>query len=139
MSEIHSAALAAAPVGILIYRDGNILYANPACADVMGRAGQESASLTPEDFLRNVHPKDRATLERDMFCNNPQIGGELVARCRITAAPGESRWLEARIQPIIYGTSNASMATFNVNAGERPAEKGRGQNQYRSPCFSVNP
>jgi len=56
----HRALVDAAPLGIAIFQDGRVVYANEALGRILGRDPATLPAMPPVQVVRLVHPDDRA-------------------------------------------------------------------------------
>ncbi|NJP06551.1 MAG: PAS domain S-box protein [Chloroflexaceae bacterium] len=98
--------------GLVIFQDGQIVFANAAAARITGYAIDELLAMSPDQAAAGIHPDDRQLLvdrgrERQDGKNVPQQYA-----FRIIHKDGSVRWLEAFSVRITYQEQPANQMTY---------------------------
>lgn len=107
------------PLGIAIFQDDSIAFANTALAGFTGRRPDELEKMPARELIEMVLPEHRGYVER--FIGQVRAEGVLnePLQFRIAGAPdGTVRWLEAHVVPIFYrgrGAFQVSLVDITEN------------------------
>lgn len=95
--------------GIVIIQKGQIMFANPAYAKIVGRTVGELLSMSAKEVWSIVEPEDRVVLEKR---NQDSIKGQDLPRHRFryVRPNGEIRWVESYAKGIEYEGDTALQA-----------------------------
>jgi len=114
-------------VGLLILQDGQVKYANLACADLLGYSVDEMKAWEHQGYARVIHPEDRAfVLEQG---RRKQIGDPNVEThysYRVVTRAGETKWVDQYSKTIMYEGRPADFVAamditrFKRNDGSSP-------------------
>ncbi len=103
--------------GIIIYREGRLIYVNPACEQLTGR---DRAELMTTDFWDIIHPDYRDTVRRR---GEARMRGENVPpeyEYAIVTKNNELRWISMTAGVIEYEGKTAVIATlFDITDRKR--------------------
>lgn len=88
---------------IFVFDAEKILYINPACKRLTGRTARE---LLGRPFLTLIHPEFRFQFEGPKALSSGRHD-----QIKIVTKSGESCWVELWLQPILYRTVAATLAT----------------------------
>jgi PAS domain S-box-containing protein len=92
--------------GILIARDGMLLFVNPKTAEILGRSEQEILSTT---FMEFIHPDDRAMVQR---YHERRMKGEFAPAhysLRLIGGDGGLKWVEIDSASVTYAGKLAAL------------------------------
>jgi PAS domain S-box-containing protein len=106
--------------GIIIYREGRLIYVNPACETVTGRPREE---LLSKDFWDIIHPEHREMVRQrgEARLRGEQVPGEY--EYAVIAKNGEERWISMTAGVIEYEGKPAVIATlYDMTDRRRAAE-----------------
>lgn len=98
-------------LGILIFQDGRIAFANPAIASMLGYAPDELTEMPPERIAELVHPDDRALVFERIRARLADEPSESRYEFRTVAPTGDTRWLEINSTRIEFGGRPAVQTT----------------------------
>ena len=101
------------PAGIVIYRQGNILYLNPAAAEIFGYPPDSLDSFLGTEILEVIHP-DMKDEVRDRFA--AQMRGEHRGTRRYEfkgrKKDGSPIWIDIFVAQVDYDGRTADLGTF---------------------------
>jgi len=80
-----------------------VLYISPAYREIWGRDA-EALSMSPQDWVRAIHPEDRARVVE--AAQTKQKTGEYAEEYRITRGDGAIRWIRDRAFPVLDSEGN---------------------------------
>jgi len=127
----------ATSAAIVIYRNDQILYINPAAEAMTGLSLQECKSL---QLLDLVHPAYRALVaaRREQQERAPEIASRY--EFKIITSSGEERWIEASGGPIYYDGKPAVLVTgFDITDRKRAEDLLLVQTSYFQQLFEGSP
>jgi len=107
------------PHGMLLLQQKIIAYANPAFCEVTGKS---LAELKGMDFLRFVHPDDRAPAT--LFYDNVMAGNSAHPALALRLlTPKDSLWVELRLNTMVHDGAPTMLATVVEIVAGVAAEK----------------
>ena len=93
---------------IFVFDAEQILYINPAARTLTGRPARD---LLGSSFLRLIHPQFRARYE-----SPAALAAGSQEEIQIVRRPGGARWINLRLQPILYRGAAATLGTaFDIH------------------------
>ncbi len=127
----------AVAVGIYIYREGRLVYANPAAEAIGGYSKEELLSLDPWE---SVHPDYRDEIKRR---NIARLKGDLSPsryEMKILTKAGEERWVDVTTAVINYQRQSSVLATsFDITERKRAEEALRESQRFAQQITDLIP
>jgi len=105
-------------VGVNIFQDGRIVFANHSMAESLGYSVSELCSLTPDQIRGVIHPEDR---EKVLALAQARLAGESVPSryvFRVVRKDGSVAWLENAVSLTTFDGRPASQG-FSLDITER--------------------
>ncbi len=121
-AETTQEILDSAPVGLLLYQDGRVIYANEAACKMLGQTIEELMSLTQEQVRSIIWEEDRPAVMKTM---DALAGGEVVPPVthRVRTADGSPLWVDGYASTLLIDGRSANRVLFFDVSGRYAIEK----------------
>ncbi|MCK5150702.1 MAG: PAS domain S-box protein, partial [Candidatus Thorarchaeota archaeon] len=121
--------------GIAILQDQNMVYANPAYANIVGRSVEELNNLDSEGVWSIIHPDDREGRKAGIrrYAETKELAQSSVFR--IVRPDGETRWIDGGISIIDFGGKPAMQRTAIDITNRMLAEKAVAAERDRAEMY----
>ena len=116
----YSTVVENSPIGVFIYRNGRLAFANQRFFQMVGRSMRELATLDPAEL---IHPEDWPVI---MARWRARLSGEPASQdneSRILHSSGDIRWISGRTTLIRYGGEPALLGTIQDVTERHKAEQ----------------
>ncbi len=99
-------------LGIFIFQDNTIQYANSAWSNITGISIEEMYAWSGNEFIQKVHPLDRESLVdkiRNIQAGHEKVNGQ--TDWRFLTTDGETKWISMYAKPIVFRNKSAILGT----------------------------
>ncbi|MDD5482067.1 MAG: PAS domain S-box protein [Kiritimatiellae bacterium] len=99
-------------VGIQIIKDGLVLFVNDGWTKITGYSLPEITGWNIEEYLRIIHPEDRAFCAEQLRGNQAGFPETIlpIYDCRFTAKTGETKWVSIHSRPVEFTDGRAAVS-----------------------------
>jgi PAS domain S-box-containing protein len=109
-----------APAAILIYQEGQYVYANPAAESITGYRRDELLAQGPGDI---VHPDYRRQVKQTVSRRTQGHAPPMHYELKILTKDGQERWTDSATVSIVYGNKPAGLVVaFDITARKQAEE-----------------
>ncbi|WP_457638776.1 sensor domain-containing protein [Persephonella sp.] len=101
-----------APIGILMYSQGRIVFVNKKASDIFEYSAESMLKMNLDAVLKLIFPEDREKALQFIRMREKGIKGKGDYRIRIVTASGKVKWVHINSETVFYRGRPAGIATL---------------------------
>ncbi|MFQ5980574.1 MAG: PAS domain S-box protein [Candidatus Heimdallarchaeota archaeon] len=138
--DLYQAVVEQLPLGVTIFQDKRLVFANPAAKNITGYSVNELLALSPKELNELIHPEDRGYFWNGVLKQFTHDQAPAQYEYRIITKQGEIKWIEGLIRIIEYNGQPAAQGTLIDISDRKEAEKElrKSEEKYRDLLININ-